>query len=76
MHGLPKDCIYTRINPDVVTVSDLKAQLQQKQDRLKELRIENQKYPSDCTERQIAKVQSIIARLQKTIITEQERGKH
>lgn len=67
---------YTRImNVDTLSLTTVKKTLKEKQNKLEELRIENKQYPSDYTERQMARIQSIIATLQETIIRETERGK-
>lgn len=67
---------YARImNVDTLSLTTVKKTLKEKQNKLEELRIENKQYPSDYTERQMARIQSIIATLQETIIRETERGK-
>lgn len=74
-NGPFRDCIYIKLDPNRPSLDNIKNTLKQKQARLEELKRDNQQYPSEQTEKQIAKVQEIIARLQNTIVTEQERGK-
>jgi len=70
-----RDFVYVKIDPDRTDLATIQDTLRKKQDRLEELQQENQQYPSEQTERQIAKLNEIIARLQNTIIVEKERGK-